>query len=182
MTGETHQQNLGARGALSAIKEGIKAGRDQARKEREERARATEQYARENPSEYGKKIGQAVEKAQPIIRPAARAAEQLGHGMKRMGGAAKDALILAAKESQKRQNAANTLTPTTRKASRKTSKKATGKATRRSGPAPVRRQPLDPLGGLDGMLIGSAPAKKKGKKRKQSNDDYYGLGGDFRLL
>lgn len=171
MTGETHQQNLGARGALAAIKEGIKAGRDQARKEREERARAIEEYAREHPSDYGKKIGQAVEKAQPAIRPVARAAEQLGHGMKRMGGAAKDALI-----------AANTLTPTTRKASRKTAKKATGKATRRSGPAPVRRQPLDPLGGLDGMLIGSAPAKKKGKKRKQSNDDYYGLGGGFRLL
>lgn len=147
MTEETHQQNLGARGALSAIKEGIKAGRDQARKEREERARAIEQYARENPSEYGKKIGRAVEKAQPIIRPAARAAEQLGHGMKRIA-----------------------------------SKKATGKATRRSRPAPVRRQPLDPLGGLDGMLIGSAPTKRKRRKRKQSNDDYYGLGGDFRLL
>ena len=163
MTEESTQKTPGVRGALAAIKEGIKTGREEARREHEEHTRAVEEYAREHPSDYGKKIGQVVEKAQPVIRPVARGAERVGRSLKRGGAAVKSGAVKAGKAAWQRQVEIHTAAP-------------------RSRP---RSRPLDPLSGLDGMLIGSTPKRKQQKKRKRSSrpdEDYFGLGGDFRLL
>ena len=157
---EREQRGPVYRGALTRIREGIRAGREELREQREAQKKMYRKYDEQHPSEYGKKIGRVVERAAPAAKAVAQTAKKAAPQVKRVAASA----------------AARMLEPP---------------RPRRSGPA---RGPVNPLGGLDDMLIGGSrptqPKRKPEKKAKKKSRrtpardtryDLYGL-GDFRLL
>lgn len=169
---EREQRGPAHRGLIRRLTEGIKAGRREAAAARAAQEKVYRKYDEEHPSDIGKRIGRTIERATPITEPVSRAAKTTGRTITKQSRA----MLKKYAENQTR------------------ARKPSGKYRR---PAP-RRSPLD---GLDGMLIGSAPAKKKQrsqpagglddmligapsrkkKRRRESDDDPFDLGG-FRLM
>ena len=79
---EREQRGPVYRGALTRIREGIKAGRKELREQREAQKKMYRKYDEAHPSEIGKKLGRVVERAAPVTEAlaasakAARKAEQ----------------------------------------------------------------------------------------------------------
>lgn len=158
---EREQRGPVYRGALTRFREGIKAGREEVRKQREAQKKMYRKYDEAHPSEYGKKIGRVVERAAPTKKVLSRAARATGQ----MVVASAKAARKFAQESQRRSWDERRARPT------RDERKARSK--------PVRmRSGLDDMTRLDDLM--PAPSRPKTQK-KSRRDDPFNLGG-FRLM
>lgn len=149
---EREQRGPVYRGALTRFREGIKAGREEVRKQREAQKKMYRKYDEAHPSEYGKKIGRVVERAAPTKKVLSRAARATGQ----MVVASAKAARKFAQESQRR-----------------------SWDERKARSKPVRmRSGLDDMTRLDDLM--PAPSRPKTQK-KSRRDDPFNLGG-FRLM
>lgn len=158
---EREQRGPVYRGALTRFREGIKAGREEVRKQREAQKKMYRKYDEAHPSEYGKKIGRVVERAAPTKKVLSRAARATGQ----MVVASAKAARKFAQENQRRSWDERRARPT------RDERKARSK--------PVRmRSGLDDMTRLDDLM--PAPSRPKTQK-KSRRDDPFNLGG-FRLM
>lgn len=158
---EREQRGPVYRGVLTRFREGIKAGREEVRKQREAQKKMYRKYDEAHPSEYGKKIGRVVERAAPTKKVLSRAARATGQ----MVVASAKAARKFAQESQRRSWDERRARPT------RDERKARSK--------PVRmRSGLDDMTRLDDLM--PAPSRPKTQK-KSRRDDPFNLGG-FRLM
>lgn len=178
---EREQRGPVYRGALARIREGIRAGREEAREVRAARARVYREYDETHPSEIGKKLGRVVERAGPVAEPVSRLASKTATATKKALQKAAE----AAREQQRRQREQQRrlreqqATQVRRGKSRKAQRAAAPPP-----PPPPARRPINPLAGLDDMLIQQGPKRPKTQKRKKKRgkrDDPFDLGG-FRLM
>lgn len=72
---EREQRGPVYRGALTRIREGIKAGREELREQREAQKKMYRKYDEQHPSEIGKKLGRVVERAAPVTEALAASAK-----------------------------------------------------------------------------------------------------------
>jgi hypothetical protein len=72
---EREQRGPVYRGALTRIREGIKAGRKELREQREAQKKMYRKYDEAHPSEIGKKLGRVVERAAPVTEALAASAK-----------------------------------------------------------------------------------------------------------
>lgn len=159
---EREQRGPVYRGALTRFREGIKAGREEVRKQREAQKKMYRKYDEAHPSEYGKKIGRVVERAAPTKKVLSRAARATGQ----MVVASAKAARKFAQESQRR--------AWDERRARPTRGRRTIRATR-----PVRmRSGLDDMTRLDDLMPASSRPKTQKKSRR---DDPFDFGG-FRLM
>lgn len=171
---EREQRGPVYRGALARIREGIRAGREEAREVRAARARVYREYDETHPSEIGKKLGRVVERAGPVAEPVSRLASRTATATKKALQKAAE----AAREQQRRQR---------EQQRRLREQQATQVRTTRGGRTarqkPVRmRSGLDEMTRLDDLMPApSRPKTQKGKKKRGKRDDPFNLGG-FRLM
>lgn len=159
---EREQRGPVYRGVLTRFREGIKAGREEVRKQREAQKKIYRKYDEAHPSEYGKKVGRVVERAAPTKKVLSRAARATGQ----MVVASAKAARKFAQESQRRS--------WDERRARPTRGRRTIRETR-----PVRmRSWLDDMTRLDDLM--PAPSRPKTQK-KSRRDDPFNLGG-FRLM
>lgn len=95
---EREQRGPVYRGVISRFREGIKAGREEVRKQREAQKKIYRKYDEQHPSEIGKKVGRVVERAAPTKKVLSRAARATG---KMLVASAKAARKIA-QENQRR--------------------------------------------------------------------------------
>lgn len=177
---EREQRGPVYRGVLTRIREGIKAGREEVRKQREAREKMYRKYDEAHPSEYGKKIGRVVERAAPVTEAVGASTKKV---FSRAARATKQTLVASAKAARKAAQENQRRSWDERKA-RPTRGRRTIRATRDERTAqskPVRmRSRLDDMTRLDDLM--PAPSRPKTQKKKKSRrDDPFDLGG-FRLL
>ena len=171
---EREQRGPVYRGVISRFREGIKAGREEVRKQREAQKKIYRKYDEQHPSEIGKKVGRVVERAAPTKEILARTARATG----KMVVASAKAARKFAQENQRRawlddMTRLDDLMPAS---SRPTRGRRTIRATR-----PVRmRSGLDDMTRLDDLMPASSRPKTQ-KKKKSRRDDPFNLGG-FRLM
>lgn len=72
---EREQRGPVYRGVLTRIREGIKAGREEVREQREAQKKMYRKYDEAHPSEIGKKLGRVVERAAPVTEALAASAK-----------------------------------------------------------------------------------------------------------
>ena len=159
---EREQRGPVYRGALTRIREGIRAGRAEARTAREERARVHREYDEAHPSEIGKKLGRVVERAAPVTEALAASAK---------------AARKAAQENQRRSRDEWKARPTR---DRQTTRATRDERTARSKPVRMRSG-LDDMTRLDDLMPAPSRPKTQKKKKKSRRDDPFDLGG-FRLM
>ena len=160
---EREQRGPVYRGVISRFREGIKAGREEVRKQREAQKKIYRKYDEQHPSEIGKKVGRVVERAAPTKKILARAARATG---KMLVASAKAARKFA-QENQRRS--------WDERRARPTRGRRTIRETR-----PVRmRSWLDDMTRLDDLM--PASSRPKTQKKKSRRDDPFNLGG-FRLM
>lgn len=151
---EREQRGPVYRGVLTRIREGIKAGREEVRKQREAQKKVYRRYDEAHPSEIGKKLGRVVERAAPTKKIVARAAR-----------ATKQMLVASAKAA--------------RKVAQENQRRSWDERKARSKPVRMRSR-LDDMTRLDDLM--PAPSRPKTQKKKKSRrDDPFDLGG-FRLM
>lgn len=155
---EREQRGPVYRGALTRIREGIKTGREEVRKQREAQKKIYRKYDEQHPSEIGKKVGRVVERAAPTKKVLSRAARATG----KMLVASTKAARKFAQENQRQSR-------TTR-----------GGRTARSKPVRMRSG-LDDMTRLDDLMPASSRPKTQKKKKKSRRDDPFDFGG-FRLM
>lgn len=166
---EREQRGPVYRGALTRFREGIKAGREEVRKQREAQKKMYRKYDEQHPSEIGKKVGRVVERAAPTKKILARAARATGQMLVASAKAARK----FAQENQRRSWDDQRRSWDERRA-RPTRGRRTIRATR-----PVRmRSWLDDMTRLDDLMPASSRPKTQKKSRR---DDPFNLGG-FRLM
>lgn len=159
---EREQRGPVYRGALTRFREGIKAGREEVRKQREAQKKIYRKYDEAHPSEIGKKVGRVVERAAPTKKILSRAARATGQMLVASAKAARK----FAQENQRRS--------WDERRARPTRGRRTIRATR-----PVRiRSGLDDMTRLDDLMPASSRPKTQKKSRR---DDPFNLGG-FRLM
>lgn len=162
---EREQRGPVYRGVLTRIREGIKAGREEVRKQREAQKKMYRKYDEQHPSEYGKKIGRVVERAAPVTEAAVASTKKT---ISRAARATKQTLAASAKAARKAAQENQRQSRTTR-----------GGRTTWSKPVRMRSR-LDDMTRLDDLM--PAPSRPKTQKKKKSRrDDPFDLGG-FRLL
>lgn len=162
---EREQRGPVYRGALTRIREGIKTGREEVRKQREAQKKIYRKYDEQHPSEIGKKVGRVVERAAPTKKVLSRAAR-----------ATRQMLVASAKAARKFAQENQRRSWDERRA-RPTRGRRTIRATR-----PVRmRSGLDDMTRLDDLMPASSRPKTQKKKKKSRRDDPFDLGG-FRLM
>lgn len=159
---EREQRGPVYRGALTRFREGIKAGREEVRKQREAQKKMYRKYDEAHPSEIGKKVGRVVERAAPTKKVLSRAAR-----------ATRQMLVASAKAARKFAQENQRRSWDERRA-RPTRGRRTIRATR-----PVRmRSWLDDMTRLDDLMPASSRPKTQKKSRR---DDPFDFGG-FRLM
>ena len=169
---EREQRGPVYRGALTRIREGIKAGREEVRKQREAQKKMYRKYDEQHPSEYGKKVGRVVERAAPTKKVLSRAAR----ATRQMLVASAKAARKFAQESQRRSWDERRARPTR---GRRTIRATRDERTTRSKPVRMRSG-LDDMTRLDDLM--PAPSRPKTQKKKKSRrDDPFDFGG-FRLM
>lgn len=158
---EREQRGPVYRGALTRFREGIKAGREEVRKQQEAQKKMYRKYDEAHPSEIGKKIGRVVERAAPTKKVLSRAARATGQMLVASAKAARK----FAQENQRRAWDERRARPT--------------RGRRTTWSKPVRmRSGLDDMTRLDDLM----PASNRTKTQKKSRrDDPFDLGG-FRLM
>ena len=170
------------RGVLRRIRAGIKAGRAEARELREARAQPYREYDEAHPSDLGRKVGRVVERTRPATDAIAKAAAAAARKTRQTSRKALQEMAKAAREQQRRQREqqrrlnAQQPAPARRGKSRKTQRAAP-----LLPPPPPARRPVNPLAGLDDMLIQPGPNRQKKKGGSKRRDDPFGLKG-FRLM
>ena len=163
---EREQRGPVYRGALTRIREGIRAGRAEARTAREERAQVHREYDEAHPSEIGKKLGRVVERAAPVTEAAVASTKKT---ISRAARATKQMLAASAKAARKVAQENQRQSRTTR-----------GGWTTRSKPVRMRSR-LDDMTRLDDLMPAPSRPKTQKKKKKSRRDDPFDLGG-FRLM
>ena len=159
---EREQRGPVYRGVLTRFREGIKAGREEVRKQQEAQKKMYRKYDEAHPSEIGKKVGRVVERAAPTKKVLSRAARATGQ----MVVASAKAARKIAQENQRRS--------WDEWRARSTRGRRTIRATR-----PVRmRSGLDDMTRLDDLMPASSRPKTQKKSRR---DDPFDFGG-FRLM
>lgn len=167
---ERKQRGPVYRGALTRIREGIKAGREEVRKQREAQKKMYRKYDEAHPSEIGKKVGRVVERAAPTKKVLSRAAR----ATRQMLVASAKAARKFAQENQRRSWDERRARPTR---GRRTIRATRDEWTARSKPVRMRSW-LDDMTRLDDLMPASSRPKTQKKSRR---DDPFDLGG-FRLM
>ena len=160
---EREQRGPVYRGALTRIREGIRAGRAEARTAREERAQVHREYDEAHPSEIGKKLGRVVERAAPVTEAAVASTQKT---ISRAARATKQTLAASAKAA--------------RKAAQENQRRSWDERRARSKPVRMRSR-LDDMTRLDDLMPAPSRPKTQKKKKKSRRDDPFDLGG-FRLM
>ncbi len=163
---EREQRGPVYRGALTRIREGIKAGRKELREQREAQKKMYRKYDEAHPSEIGKKIGRVVERAAPVTEAAVASTKKT---ISRAARATKQTLAASAKAARKAAQENQRRSRTTR-----------GGRTTRSKPVRMRSG-LDDMTRLDDLMPAPSRPKTQKKKKKSRRDDPFDLGG-FRLM
>lgn len=163
---EREQRGPVYRGALTRIREGIKAGRKELREQREAQKKMYRKYDEQHPSEYGKKLGRVVERAAPVTEAAVASTKKT---ISRAARATKQTLAASAKAARKAAQENQRRSRTTR-----------GGRTTRSKPVRMRSG-LDDMTRLDDLMPAPSRPKTQKKKKKSRRDDPFDLGG-FRLM
>lgn len=178
---EREQRGPVYRGALTRIREGIRAGRAEARTAREERAQVHREYDEAHPSEIGKKIGRVVERAAPVTEAAVASTKKTlsraARATKQTLAASAKAARKAAQENQRRSRDEWKARPTR---DRQTTRATRDERTARSKPVRMRSG-LDDMTRLDDLMPAPSRPKTQKKKKKSRRDDPFDLGG-FRLM
>lgn len=163
---EREQRGPVYRGALTRIREGIKAGREELREQREAQKKMYRKYDEAHPSEIGKKLGRVVERAAPVTEAAVASTKKT---ISRAARATKQTLAASAKAARKAAQENQRRSRTTRGGRKARSK-------------PVRmRSGLDDMTRLDDLMPAQSRPKTQKKKKKSRRDDPFDLGG-FRLM
>jgi len=162
---EREQRGPVYRGALTRMREGIKAGREEVRKQREAQKKMYRKYDEQHPSEYGRKIGRVVERAAPVTEAAVASTKKT---LSRAARATKQTLAASAKAARK-----------AAQENQRQSRATRGGRTTRSKPVRMRSR-LDDMTRLDDIVPTSSRPKTQ-KKKKSRRDDPFDLGG-FRLM
>ena len=163
---EREQRGPVYRGALTRIREGIKAGREELREQREAQKKMYRKYDEQHPSEIGKKLGRVVERAAPVTEAAVASTKKT---ISRAARATKQTLAASAKAARKAAQENQRRSRTTR-----------GGRTTRSKPVRMRSG-LDDMTRLDDLMPAPSRPKTQKKKKKSRRDDPFDLGG-FRLM
>jgi len=163
---EREQRGPVYRGVLTRIREGIKAGREEVRKQREAQKKMYRKYDEQHPSEYGRKIGRVVERAAPVTEAAVASTKKT---ISRAARATKQTLAASAKAARK-----------AAQENQRRSRTIRGGRTARSKPVRMRSG-LDDMTRLDDLMPASSRPKTQKKKKKSRRDDPFDLGG-FRLM
>jgi len=163
---EREQRGPVYRGVLTRIREGIKAGREEVRKQREAQKKMYRKYDEQHPSEYGRKIGRVVERAAPVTEAAVASTKKT---ISRAARATKQTLAASAKAARK-----------FAQENQRRSRTIRGGRTARSKPVRMRSG-LDDMTRLDDLMPASSRPKTQKKKKKSRRDDPFDLGG-FRLM
>ena len=163
---EREQRGPVYRGVLTRIREGIKAGREEVRKQREAQKKMYRKYDEAHPSEYGRKIGRVVERAAPVTEAAVASTKKT---ISRAARATKQTLAASAKAARK-----------AAQENQRRSRTIRGGRTARSKPVRMRSG-LDDMTRLDDLMPASSRPKTQKKKKKSRRDDPFDLGG-FRLM
>ena len=163
---EREQRGPVYRGALTRIREGIKAGRKELREQREAQKKMYRKYDEAHPSEIGKKLGRVVERAAPVTEAAVASTKKT---LSRAARATKQTLAASAKAARKAAQENQRQSRTTR-----------GGRTTRSKPVRMRSG-LDDMTRLDDLMPAPSRPKTQKKKKKSRRDDPFDLGG-FRLM
>jgi hypothetical protein len=163
---EREQRGPVYRGALTRIREGIKAGREELREQREAQKKMYRKYDEAHPSEIGKKLGRVVERAAPVTEAAVASTKKT---ISRAARATKQTLAASAKAARKAAQENQRRSRTTR-----------GGRTTRSKPVRMRSG-LDDMTRLDDLMPAPSRPKTQKKKKKSRRDDPFDLGG-FRLM
>jgi hypothetical protein len=163
---EREQRGPVYRGALTRIREGIKAGRKELREQREAQKKMYRKYDEAHPSEIGKKLGRVVERAAPVTEAAVASTKKT---ISRAARATKQTLAASAKAARKAAQENQRRSRTTR-----------GGRTTRSKPVRMRSG-LDDMTRLDDLMPAPSRPKTQKKKKKSRRDDPFDLGG-FRLM
>jgi len=163
---EREQRGPVYRGALTRFREGIKAGREEVRKQREAQKKMYRKYDEQHPSEYGRKIGRVVERAAPVTEAAVASTKKT---ISRAARATKQTLAASAKAARK-----------AAQENQRRSRTIRGGRTARSKPVRMRSG-LDDMTRLDDLMPASSRPKTQKKKKKSRRDDPFDLGG-FRLM
>ena len=160
---EREQRGPVYRGALTRIREGIRAGREELREQREAQKKMYRKYDEQHPSEYGKKLGRVVERAAPVTEAAVASTKKT---LSRAARATKQMLAASAKAA--------------RKAAQENQRRSRDERTARSKPVRMRSR-LDDMTRLDDLMPAPSRPKTQKKKKKSRRDDPFDLGG-FRLM
>jgi len=163
---EREQRGPVYRGALTRIREGIKAGRKELREQREAQKKMYRKYDEAHPSEIGKKVGRVVERAAPVTEAAVASTKKT---ISRAARATKQTLAASAKAARKAAQENQRRSRTTR-----------GGRTTWSKPVRMRSR-LDDMTRLDDLMPAPSRPKTQKKKKKSRRDDPFDLGG-FRLM
>lgn len=163
---EREQRGPVYRGALTRIREGIRAGREELREQREAQKKMYRKYDEAHPSEIGKKLGRVVERAAPVTEAAVASTKKT---ISRAARATKQTLAASAKAARKAAQENQRRSRTTR-----------GGRTTRSKPVRMRSG-LDDMTRLDDLMPAPSRPKTQKKKKKSRRDDPFDLGG-FRLM